>query len=192
MYRRYSPMSDDMAAKIDRWGGPTASFWANQARRYVMFNDTTRARAGAMCLLRCVRAARNYGSDPLDDTLPRELVHPSFSDARRVLPSVAVRELIDRYVAWSTTDAVRREWADVMAADRRRRQSYAAGEIRRFVRRNRRNRMTAAQRRAEAKAERLCATIRGELAVDRARHPAAHIIQQQDDTEARAVGDRVY
>lgn len=192
MYRQFSPMTAEMEAKIARWGGPTAAYWARQARRYVMYDDTINARAGALCLLRCLRAARMYGADPYDDTLPLELANPSFNDTRRVWPSVAVRELIDRYVAWSTTDAVRREWADVVRGDATRRQRYTSQQLRQYIRRNRRARMTAAERRAEDKVIRFRAAIGGELAADRMRHPAAHIMQQRDDIEARAAGDRVY
>ncbi len=185
-------MTSEDEARVARWGGHFAEQWLRRARAYAIYGDYTRSRMAAIALHRVIRAARNFGADQDDPTLP--LVYDEWESGRlvREYPATAVWQIVNRYVDRRANASVREQFAEVAREWRRAKPWPSLADVRRYIARNRNRRMTAKQRKAWRRTENFRASICAELAADRNRHPLPHIAQQFDDREARAAGDRVY
>jgi hypothetical protein len=89
-------MTSEDEARVARWGGHFAEQWLRRARAYAIYGDYTRSRMAAIALHRVIRAARNFGADQDDPTLP--LVYDEWESGRlvREYPATAVWQIVNR------------------------------------------------------------------------------------------------
>jgi hypothetical protein len=183
-------ITDAAVTVCARYGGDRCGRWAKRAQKYEIINYTT-ARYTYLCLLRAMGAAIDDHpviSQSIKDTT-RWVVEAQTGDIYRETPLAIVSRVIARNNEAVDRLCRSRGWGTVYDAGYRR-MSEDARQLAKY--RNWLRRQPAKVRRSIRHRERIIASIRAEAAIDWWRHPFAHKLQEQDDREARLLGDRVY